>query len=385
MSQLTDADTASIEADSTDEVCQLIIEAGKYHGITPGDTLPVEEVRKQAEANGYHSAEIDQLLVDAGLRGAATVRVPREEDLTGTLWQPATSETGVPSPNSHQTEKDALDRFRAWLQEKVDADATGHSYSHREAKRRFARSKDVDRWFVREYDTFSTALITYTIPRQDGESIAEHASRFYPRSVTRKLRRLLKEQGVFEDYAGVRLLAPKHAPETEHRVPQANSPPESGITHAHTFLWLPGQVPEDGFWGLETVSDADVHVSLETHASSEVTTPDAVAKRGSGLDAQRGATTALPQEVGNNLPLLRTKLDARGLPEYAEHWCAQMRLGTDDSLDTKGLHCFRTLGRFGELANAVRWQRQLGRGAHIGTALQAQVVEERVTAPLLDF
>lgn len=384
MSHPTEAKPASIGTGPMEAVCRLVAEAGKYLGVAPGEWLPVEELRQQAEANGYRSDEIDRLFADAGVRGVDTVRIPGEGARSNSLWQPVEGTAGVPSPNPPQPEGDALDRFRAWLQEKVDADDTRHSYSRRKADQQFARAKDVDRWFVREYDTFSTVLITYTLPRQDGESIAEHANGFYPRSMTRNRRRLLKQQGVYEEYAGVALLAPKHAPETEHRVPQANPPPESGITHAHTFLWLPSTIPESDFWGLANVTKAEVHVSLETHVSSEVTTPDEVSKRGSGMDAQRGATTALPQEVGNNLPLLQTRLDARGLPEYAENWCARMRLGADDSLDTKGFHCFRTLGRFGKLADAVRWHRQLGRGIRNGTALQAEMVEGGETALLHD-
>jgi hypothetical protein len=87
------------------------------------------------------------------------------------------------------------------------------------------------------------------------------------------------------------------------------------------------------------------------------------------MDAQRGDTTALPQELGNNLPMLQTDLDARGLPRYVEYWCAQMRLGSDDSLDTKGMHRVRTLGQFSELADNEEWSRKIREGASVGTAL----------------
>jgi hypothetical protein len=287
------------------------------------------------------------LLADAGVRRAEVVTVPEQGDLFGSLWKP---DAGVPSPNGQTGSEDTLERFREWLQDKAD-DATGHTYSRRTANRRYARTKDVDRWFTDEYDEFTTVLITYCRPRRDDESIPEHASRFYPRSVVGKRRRVLKQLGVYDEYAGLSVLAPKHGPVDEDDSRERGVPHPNAQTHAHDFLWIPGTVFESGFEGLADVTDADVHVSVETHRSSDVTTPDCVADRGDDMDAQRGATTALPHEVGNNLPLLRTQLDARGLPRYAEYWCAQMRLGADGSLDTKGVHRFRTHGCFSELAD----------------------------------
>jgi len=87
------------------------------------------------------------------------------------------------------------------------------------------------------------------------------------------------------------------------------------------------------------------------------------------MDSTRGATTALPHELGSNLPCLQTRLDARGSPRYAEHWCAQMRLGAKGSLDTKGVHRFRTHGRFSELADMQKWNRRIRQGVAVGTAL----------------
>lgn len=353
---------------SGETVRRLAVEASKYVGKDAGESLSVVEVRRQAEANGYADDEITQLLADAGVRGADAVTVPEQGDLFGELWR-VESDAGVPSPNTQTDAPDAVERFRQWLQDKTDDDATGHSYSRRTANRRYARAKDVDRQFADEYDEFSTVLITYCRPRTDDESIPEHAGRFYPRSVVGKRRRMLKGLDVYDEYAGVSVLAPKHGPvrehsEREHRVPHPNAQ-----THAHDFLWIPGTVSESDFEGLASVTDADVHVSVETHCSSDVSTPDCVADRGGDMDSTRGATTPLPHELGNNLPLLQTRLDARGLPIYAEHWCAQMRLGADDSLDTKGVHRVRTHGRFGALADAEKWGRRIRLGASVGTAL----------------
>lgn len=277
-------------------------------------------------------------------------------------------DAGAPS-NSQET-PESIEIFREWLQDKAENDATGHSYSRRTANRRYARAKDVDRYFADEYDQFSTVFVTYCRPRTDDESIPEHSGRFYPRSVVGKRRRVLKGLEVYDEYAGISVLAPKHGPEhgaehQEHRVPHPNTQ-----THAHDFLWMPGAVSESDFEGLASVTDADVHVSVEIHRSSDVSTPERVADRGADIDSERGATTALPHEVANNLPLLQTRLDARGLARYAEQWCAELRLADDNSIKTKGVHRFRTHGCFSEMADAEKWSRRCREGAQIGLSLR---------------
>jgi len=61
--------------------------------------------------------------------------------------------------------------------------------------------------------------------------------------------------------------------------------------------------------------------------------------------------------------MLKTLVDARGLAEnapYAEGWCAHMRLGTDDTIDTDGVALWRPMkngrhtSRFREIADAKR-------------------------------
>ena len=96
----------------------------------------------------------------------------------------------------------------------------------------------------------------------------------------------------------------------------------------------------------------------QVHSSDYLDTPRSVHGRGSTMDAHRGVTTSLPQELGNNLPLLRSEFDARGLPEYAEDWCANLRLGTDEKLSTKGVARHRPLYRFNDVADAINWQRR---------------------------
>ncbi|WP_363466521.1 hypothetical protein [Halogeometricum borinquense] len=346
---------------SGETVRRLAVEAGKYVGVEAGESLPVVEVRRQAEANGYADDEITQLLADAGVRGADAVTVPEQGDLFGSLWKP---DAGVPytdAPTESDTETpDAVERFRDWLEQKNNDDAMGHTYSRHTANRRYARAKDVGRHFVSEFDTFSTVLVTYDrgVP-DDDETVAEHATGFYPRKVTRTRRELLKELGVYREYAGVSLLAPKLGPGgADDRVPYPDAPNDGVVTtHVHSFYWIPGDVSESDFAPLIDATDADVHVSVQTHDSSAVTTPERVADRGADVDGTRGDTTALPHEVGNNLPMLKTLVDARGLPRYGEIWCAHMRLGTDDSLDTDGVSLWRPMhngrhtSRFREIAD----------------------------------
>lgn len=261
-------------------------------------------------------------------------------------------------------------RFREWCQERVDSDETGHSYSRRHANRLYARAKDVDRWFATEYDRFTTVHVVYCRPRLDDESVVEHAQSFYPRSVTRKRRRLLKSLGVWDDYAMVRVLAPKPDPNrADNRVPGSHPP----TTHAHSFYWIPGTVSASEFGiGSVTDDDVDVHVSAQTHQSDSIDTPESVINRGTGLDDVRGDTTALPQELGANLPMLQTRLDARGLAEtrpYALRWCAELRHGSDRTTDTKGVQWTHRHGVFGAIADRRQWRNRLQDGYLIGTGL----------------
>lgn len=292
----------------------------------------------------------DNSKVPAGVAGAGVFTGPKQDT------------SGVPDPI-----RPPLERFREWLYSHNDET---HSYTRKRANKRYARAKDVDRYFAQEYDTFSTALITYCASNPSGESIAGHASNFYPRAVTRKRRRILKGLEVYNDFAGVAIRSPKQRDSTG-RVPGPNPP----TTHAHELLWIPGEVSEADFRGLierhiaavpgatEENNPLDKAVSVRTHESDDVQTPYRTKARGTDIDARRGNTTALPQELGANLPLLQSTYDARGTPHYVEEWCANMRLGTDDSLTTRGLSRFQTLGRFGEIADDMHTERKL-RKAH---------------------
>ena len=354
---------------SSETLHRLAVEAGKYLGVDTGDHLPTEEVIAQGEANRYTEGEVREWLEKEGYGSAEHIPVPPQGDVLGELWRVSEEPESVPEPTHEPVEgdrEDTVQRFREWCEERAESEQ-GHSYTRRKANRRYAKAKDVDRSFVRNYEKFTTVLITYA-REMDGESLAEHAESFYPRQITRKRRRLLKRAGVYDQYAGLSVLAPK-------------SPSQSTVayqpqTHAHDFLWLPSHVSRGAFDSLQNVDGFEVHISVEQHQSAEVETPESVKARGSGLDEQRGATTGLPQEVGENLPLLNCRFDARGAPEYIETWAAHLRAGTDDSFSTKGVNRFTKLGSFEERAESIKVRREL-QEAHT----KAEALEYRTLWP----
>lgn len=361
----------AVSTPSSKRLQRLAVAAGAYLGKDAGDTISVEEVHLQAKANGYTDDEIRAMFESNGLSSADKIQVPEQGHLFGELWAPPSSRVPTPSTPTG-TASETLDTFREWCRERAEKEAS-HSYTRKRANRRFARAKDVDRYFIKEYDTFSTVLITYDAGVPIDESVSDHSKRFYPRAVVRKRRSILKSLGVYKEYAGVSLLAPKEG----DRVPQANGP----YSHAHTFLWIPDEVSAEDFRPLverhikhvegatEENHPLDDAVSVQTHDSSEVETPDSVNTRGADLDRERGSTTALPQELGANLPLLRCRFDARGTPDYVEEWCAYLRLGTDGELSTKGISRFQRLGTFSEYADSERWRRWLHKGVRQGVSL----------------
>jgi len=242
-----------------------------------------------------------------------------------------------------------------------------HAYSYKSELQKFAQAKDVDRHFVQEYERFTTVLITYTQDRSEGETVVEHANSFYPDTIVRHRRHCVKETGHYDEYAGVSLLAPKDVAPS----------PTAQTTHAHDMNWLPGFVSSEHFDRLR--QQEGVHVSIRYHRSDKVQTPSSVNRV--DLDRERGPTTALPQEVGANLPVLaavegfreqvqtmddansarlKSTLDARQCPEYVERWCAHLSCGEDGDPSTNGVRRWRPLGRFTEIADNMKENRGYG-------------------------
>jgi len=199
------------------------------------------------------------------------------------------------------------------------------------------------------------------------ETVVEHANSFYPRTIVRDRRKCLKATGHYDEYAGVSLLAPKNV------VPS----PTAQTTHAHDMNWLPGFVSSEHFDRLRQRDG--VHVSIRYHRSDKVQIPSSVNR--TDLDQERGPTTALPQEVGANLPVLaavegfreergttedansarlKATLDARQCPEYVKRWCAHMSCGEDGDPSTNGVRRWRPLGQFTEIADNMKENRGYG-------------------------
>jgi hypothetical protein len=344
---------------------RLIVAAAGYIGIETGEEIPINEIVEQGKANGYTEDEI-RALIDQEYSTQTSIPVPPQGTIFGEMWQ--VDESQVES-NVGEVGNGTVAQFREWCEERSNNDKT-HSYTRRRANRRFAQAKDVDRNFVREYDRFSTILITYAQPQASDQSIASEADSFYPRKIARKRRRILKQEEAYDEAAILSVLAPKF----DDEVPYSTSPNATVHTHSHDFIWIPTDtIEQEVFKRLEQIEDFEVDVSIESHVSSEVKTPDDVIERGSGMDRQRGDTTSLPQELGNNIPLLNCQFDARGAPEYVEEWCAHLRAGVDESFETKGIRRYSKLGTFDMRANNEKYRRRIRSGYVVAQALFSEL------------
>ena len=337
---------------------RLTVEAGKYLNKSVGDSIPTEEILKQARANGYEErGRFYAWLHMDKLAGVEEVELPPQRDVLGELWKP-------PEPTLIDSEESvkhgSLEQFRYWCSERLSNDKN-HSYTRKSANRKYAKAKDIDRHFVKNYDEFSTALITYSLPKS-GETPAAHAEEYYPRRITRRRRRILKRNNVYDGYAGISLLAP-YKPDDD--IPYPDAP----TTHAHDFIWVQDHVSKEMFGSLQNVDGFNVNISVENHVSSEITTPDRVKAKGSGLDGKRGDTTKLPHELADNLPCLNCRMDARGTPDYVEEWCAALRAGTDGSFSSRGVSRFTKLGCFEEASSSYKLRRELQEGCRTGKNL----------------
>jgi hypothetical protein len=83
---------------------RLTVEAGKFNGLTSGDSLSISEIQKQMEANGYTESEIDQLLEANDLDGAAEIEIPPQEDLLGDSWDIEADNIGNIAENSDNSD-----------------------------------------------------------------------------------------------------------------------------------------------------------------------------------------------------------------------------------------------------------------------------------------
>lgn len=330
--------SGNAEVESNDVINRLVRAAGSYLGEKAGKEIPRREVVLQAEANGYSEREAQEFVPHQG-----TFRVPEQGDIFGELWaynpSPALSVENTIAQNSEEnfvvSTQGTQPEFQNWLQSRILADDYSHTYTRREGTKRFAKGKDVDRYFSQTFEEFTTVLITYT---------SENPEDYFPQAVTRKRRRILKGLDAWDDFAGCATLAPK----------------KNGDTHAHEFYWIPGTVEADEFHGLVDLflkhadgSEAfenpyDEAVKARNHQSREVRHNGS--QEFSSDDAVRGNTTCLPQELGANLPMLEchgsTVLDA---PRYIGEWAEEMG---------KGATRFKRFGKWNEYAGEMKVSRE---------------------------
>jgi len=347
---------------SGETVRRLAVEAGKYAGVESGKTLALDVLRRQVEANGYSPDETDRLLADARLSGAERVAVPAQGNLFGSLWQPAGPWSGdVPAdvndtrgggvdtkPASVPTDMHRrLSAFEQWCADKdAGSDRPHHAYSAWRANKLYTRANDVDRYFARAYrGMYSTVHIVLSLERQAGESVAEHAGRFWSRTVNNRLREALRDCSVYgrdDDevgYAGLKVRAP--------RLPSSGDPQTvCAVTHVHLFLWIERDASRADWDAIR-----QAHCRLDGADDENNPADDAVSVR--VHRPPTGRLTGLSVEVGKNLPCCDTDVDtdARGLPRPYEMWCSELRHGESDSLDSRGLGIVSKLGVFDPMAD----------------------------------
>ena len=274
------------------------------------------------------------------------VVIPEQGDTFGDLWPDnQTLEPVTQLPNANSTR---IDSFLTWLEERRDKAypyPLQHTWSHRNARKRFARAKDVDRYYGKTYDKFTTVLLTRTADESTA-GLIEQTESFSPDAYKAKRYRLLK--GLSDDYAGVSCRAPKYD------LPMANS---TVLSHVHEAYWVPGHHSAEIFKPLISKHDETVpgatggHISVQHHSADSY---PPLSPR-SEEDAIRGATTGLAYELAANLPLMNVATDASDLhDDRCLEWCAELSAGEDGDHSTRGVRRWQPFGRFGDCADTVK-------------------------------
>ena len=380
----------------TDQQARLVIEAAKYQGLSQGARIALREVEAQAKANGYVTYEEGREKLDHEGRKllgdlSSPIEVPPQGDLLGDLWRDDPSPTLDSATEYPHPKATLIDGFDQWLEGKRE-DAhpfpLEHNWSKRAVRKRFGRAKDVDRCFQREYDSYSTVMVTR---HADGNTdpLLEQTQALSPAAYTQERRRLLERLGVKDEYAAVVVLAPKYD------LPQSN--PTEVRTHIHECYWIPDRVPAEDFHPLIEKhvakvdgASADRHttddnritaasVTVQQHSTETYPTFSQQSK----IDERRGATSGLPYEILANQPLKDSQTDASDLhDDRAMAWCATMSIGTDSSQEphkSRGISTWTPLGRFREYADEMDSERQYWRM----TELQYHREMRSLNAPIL--
>lgn len=244
--------------------------------------------------------------------------------------------------------RDTADDFVEWLADRDDdGGEKSPRFTRRRAAYRFARAADVERSCIRDYNNPHTVWLSLTAePKaESGEWVdpLNHDDGFRSNAIRQSLYRVRREY----DHAGVWMHAPRR----------------SWYSHRHVALWLDGEVTESDFHSV-----VDSHVRNHPAAKGEQhpyddavkvrkVTSDDLSRAVDGLDVEielsRGCTTALPREIGGNLPALACDWDLRDGPTPARMWAAAMW----QNHNRKGRRIWSPVGDFSERADAMHRRR----------------------------
>jgi len=177
---------------TTEQLRRLAIEAGKYLGKEAGETLPVHELRLQAEANGYTEKEASELLQSEGLTSETTVTIPKQGNLFGELWR--VDNVGQINENEpldvediyglHETVAEsaaevddsrylddsgnpltATDAIGSYVERRHGENVSAKKHSFKKtrqyhARQQYAKGKEMDRQLLTEYENPTTVLLS---------------------------------------------------------------------------------------------------------------------------------------------------------------------------------------------------------------------------------
>ncbi|WP_336325992.1 hypothetical protein [Halovenus sp. HT40] len=231
-----------------------------------GETIPVEEVRLQAEANGYTDDEIRAMLEADGLSSADEITIPPQGELFGELWAVDNTVSSAKNPSTPNTEPlDPPDDFLA-LQEPIALDREtchpayvedGEPLSAGEAveryveerrgentsaerhgfergrqwhdRRNYARGKEMDRQLLEAYENPTTALLSLRVERpvESRITLLEGLSDALESTLSALRYRLGKHT---DSYQWMCVLAGTR---------------QYATPHAHVLVWTEGDVPRD--------------------------------------------------------------------------------------------------------------------------------------------
>ena len=226
---------------------------------------------------------------------------------------------------SGQTWSEWADDFGEWLSAKLPLRKNRTStprFTLQKAKYRYARVKSAARYCFEHFDRPHTVWLSLTARsrKRDGwVNPAIHDAGFRSGAVKQALYRSRKKARI-DDYAGVWL----HAPRTEW------------YSHKHIALWVDGNVAEEDFHPVikshvrnHRYADKSHHqygdaISIRSPNEYALATPAGSSQSNRGIDAERGQTAGLTNEVGDNIPALGANSDIRNCSEGAFMWATML-------------------------------------------------------------